>query len=192
MCNLFNGTYDSLTDLELIGMVRNNDNEAYRVLLSRYSVMLNNIVKKYASEFDIDDLMQEASLSFYYAAQFFDFQSSSFKTFSKVCVERGVMTTVRKSSAKKRIPESLIIPLDEELVNHSDNPESLFLRRESHELVLKEIGEKLSELELSVLQSFLKTGSYEQSAKELSLSKKSVDNALLRVRKKLDSLKSAN
>ncbi len=189
MCGFKSEVYSDLTDLELIGMVRNSDNEAYRVLSDRYAPMLRRIVEKYASASDRDDLMQEASLSFYYAAQFFDFQSSSFKTFSNVCVERGVLTAIKKRTAKKRIPENLIVPLDSEVVNISDDPELLLLRRESEETVLREIADRLSKLELSVLQSFLETGSYEKTANELGLSRKSVDNALLRVRKKLDSLK---
>jgi RNA polymerase sporulation-specific sigma factor len=189
MCKLFVDTYDNLTDSELIYKIRENDEDAFKALSSRYSSMIYGIVNKYASNSETDDLMQEANISFYYATQFFDFQSASFSTFSRVCVERGVITAVKKAAAKKRIPTSLIVSLNDEVITTSEDPEQLVLEREAHEAVSVEITNRLSKLELKVLKSFLITGSYDETATELGLSKKSVDNALCRVRKKLDSLK---
>ena len=190
MANLENRTYDSLEDSELIHLVRENDNEAYITLSKRYSAMIKSIVAKYADSSNLDDLTQEANISFYYAAQFFDFQSSSFKTFSSVCVERGVLAVLKKNTAKKRIPANLIIPLsDDEVVNISENPEHLFIEKEEGKTVLSEIEKRLSALEMTVLKSYLSSGSYDLTALELGISRKSVDNALLRVRKKLDTFK---
>ncbi len=180
--------YNNLTDEQLILKARQSDNGAYSVLLSRYDSAITRIVLKYAASYDRDDLFQEARIAFYYAIQFFDFQSASFATFSAVCVERSIISAINKNNAKKRIPSELIVPLDEELEG-SDNPEKLLIEKEAHRLVSEEIVSRLSEFELSVLRSFLATESYEATAKELSVSRKSVDNALLRVRRKLDSLK---
>lgn len=182
-------TYNNLSDSDLIYMVRDNNEEALGVLFSRYSSMISRIVGKYATASDTDDLTQEANISFYYAVQFFDFQSSSFSTFSSVCVERGVLTALKKNTAKKRIPEGMIVELDDSVLSPEGNPESVLLEREAHDLVLEEIVSRLSELEFSVLRSYLSTGSYDQTAADLSMPRKSVDNALSRVRKKLDSLK---
>ena len=189
MCKLFVETYNNLTDSELIYKIRENDEEAFKVLYSRYSSMIYGIVNKYSSDSDTDDLLQEANISFYYATQFFDFQSASFSTFSSVCVERGVITAVKKAVAKKRIPTNLIVSLNDEVMTVSEDPEQLVLEREAHKAVSVEISNRLSDLELSVLKSFLITGSYDETASSLGLSRKSVDNALCRVRKKLDSLK---
>lgn len=190
MCKFQNRTYSEFSDDELIRLVRENDNNAYIMLLERYTPMIKSIVGKFADSSNRDDLTQEANISFYYAAQFFDFQSSSFKTFSSVCVERGVLAVLKKNTAKKRIPANLIVPLsDDEVVNVSSDPLNLFIERENSETVLEEIERRLSKFELSVLKSFLATGSYDQTAERLCVPKKSVDNALLRVRKKLDSLK---
>ena len=46
---------------------------------------------------------------------------------------------------------------------------------------------RLSDLEFKVLKSFLNTESYDKTAEELGLTKKSVDNAMVRIRKKLNS-----
>ena len=144
MANFENRIYDKLSDSELIYLVRENDNKAYIILLERYTSMIKSIVKKYADPSNLDDLTQEANISFYYAAQFFDFQSSSFKTFSSVCVERGVLAVLKKNTAQKRIPANLIIPLsDDEVVNIYANPENLFIEKESGEKVISEIEKRL-------------------------------------------------
>ena len=185
-----NKTYNKLDDSKLIRLIRENDNEAYKVLLERYSGMIRAIVAKYADTSNGDDLTQEANISFYYATQFFDFQSSSFKTFSSVCVERGVLAVLKKNTAQKRIPANLIVSLnDDEVLNVSDSPENLIIEKESGERVMFEIEKRLSKLELTVLKSYLLTGSYDRTAEELMFSRQSVDIALLRVRKKLDGLK---
>lgn len=189
MCKLFVETYDNLSDHELILKIRENDSDAYEALRTRYSHIIKRIVTKYSDSSDRDDLTQEANISFYYAAMFFDFQSSSFATFSSVCVERGVLAAVKKATAKKRIPENLIVSLNDEVMAAFEDPEQLILEREAHKTVSNEIAGRLSKLELAVLRSYLNTGSYEKTAAHLSLSRKSVDNALLRVRRKLDSLK---
>ena len=189
MCKKIVQTYNNLSDSELIYKVRENDNEAFRALSERYSSMIRRIVRRYSGNTDSDDLTQEASISFYYAIQFFDFQSSSFATFSSVCVERGVLTAVKKNAAKKRVPADLIVPLNDEVLVASGDPEEVLLEREAHAKVSEEIANRLSRFELSVLKRYLSTGSYDDTAKELSVSRKSVDNALLRVRRKLDSLK---
>ena len=180
--------YNSLTDEQLILMVRQNDDGAYAALLARYTPVISKLVHKYSDSFDRDDLFQEASIAFYYAIQFFDFQSASFATFTSVCVERSLISAINKNNAKKRIPSELIVPLDEELEG-SDNPLNMLIEKEAHRLVSKEIASRLSEFELSVLKSFLATESYDETAAALAVSRKSVDNALSRVRRKLDSLK---
>lgn len=189
MCKLFVEIYNNLTDSELIYKIRENDDEAFKTLSDRYSSMIHSIVKKYSESSDIDDLLQEANISFYYATQFFDFQSASFKTFSAVCVERGVITAIKKNAAKKRIPTNLIVSLNDEVVTSLEDPERFVLEKEASEAVSVEISSRLSKLELSVLKSFLVSGNYDDTAASLGLSKKSVDNALCRVRRKLDSLK---
>ena len=101
-----------------------------------------------------------------------------------------MLAVLKKNTAQKRIPANLIVSLtDDEVLNVSDNPENLYIEKESGERVMFLIEKRLSKLELTVLKSYLLTGSYDQTADELNISRKSVDNSLLRVRKKLDGLK---
>ena len=189
MCNNFVEKYNNLSDDELIHLARNDDNDAFNLLFARYKHIIVQICSKHVQDgFDFDDLMQEATISFYYAVVFYDFKSSAFSTFISVCVERGLISAIKKFAAKKRVPYSMLIPLEDNIDSVESNPEMLVLNKESHLAVSKEIKDRLSDFEFKVLLAFLKNGSYDLTASELGVSRKSIDNALSRLRKKLDSI----
>ena len=190
MCKTFVEKYNNLSDDELIDLLRSNDQDAFEVMFQRYLPLIKSIVSKNAFlGSDFDDMLQDATISFYYATQMFDFHSASFATFLSVCVERSLRSTIRKASAKKRIPSELIIPIDQsdKSALKTVSAEEEYFGKESSYDISRQFKDKLSALELKVLSSFLLTGSYDQTAIELCISRKSVDNALLRVRRKLNS-----
>lgn len=191
MCKKFVEKYNNLSDEELILLIRDNDEDAFSFLFDKYLPLIKHIISKnLLSGDDFDDMLQDATISFYYAAQMFDFHSASFPTFLTLCVERSLKSTLRKGMAKKRIPKELIVSFDEghnEKLKTASAEETFFDRESSSAEISEMFKDKLSKMELDVLKSFLVTESYEQTAKELNLSKKSVDNALLRVRRKLSS-----
>ncbi len=189
MCNIFVEKYKSFSDAELISKIRDNEQDAFEALFFRYLPLLRSIVSKNtSSDSDFDDLLQDATISFYYAVQMFDFHSASFSTFLSLCVDRSLKSTIRKASAQKRIPKELVVPIDESPVNvNSKSAEDEFFGKGVSLDTSNEIKSKLSELEFKVLKSFINTESYDITAKELGLSKKSVDNAMLRIRKKFNS-----
>ena len=189
MCNNFVEKYNNLSDDELIHLARTDDNDAFNLIFERYKHIVVQICTKHIQDgFDFDDLMQEATISFYYAVIFYDFKSSAFSTFISVCIERGLTSAIRKFVAKKRVPYGMLIPLEDNIDSIDSDPEMLVLNKESHLAVSKEIKDRLSNFEFKVLLTFLKSGSYDLAASELGVSRKSVDNALARLRKKLDSI----
>lgn len=189
MCNNFVEKYSNLSDYELIILSRNEDDYAFNQLFERYRRLIGQICSKHTQDsIDYEDLLQEATISFYYAVLFYDFKSSSFSTFISVCVDRGVISAIKKSTAKKRVPKSMLIPLEEDIDSSELDPEKLVLNRESSIEASTEIKSRLSPLEFKVLTEFLKYGSYDVVAESLGISRKSVDNALARLRKKFDSI----
>ena len=190
MCKTFVEKYKKMSDSELIIRIRDNDQDAFEALFYRYLPLIKNIVSKCTfTDNDADDLMQDATISFYYATQMFDSQLSSFSTFLSICVERSLRSTIRKSSAKKRIPERLIVPIDDnsaQSIKAKSAEEEFFIASDS-ENVADNIKGRLSSMEYNVLKSFLNTESYDDTAAQLQISRKSVDNALVRIRKKLNS-----
>ena len=189
MCKNLVEKYNNSSDDELILLSRNGDDYAFNQLLERYKTLLRQICLKHTQDcVDYEDLLQEATISFYYAVLFYDFKSSSFSTFISVCVDRGIISAIKKASAKKRVPPNMLIPLDEDINSSELNPENLVLNKESSAEVSTEIKDKLSKLEFNVLMEFFKSGSYDVVAETLGISRKSVDNALTRLRKKFDSI----
>lgn len=189
MCNTFVKKYETLSDFELISLARANDQNAFEALFYRYQPL----IKKIASETDVpgqdfDDKLQESTISFYYAVQMYDESLSAFGTFLSVCVDRSLKSTIRKASAQKRIPNDLITTIDDASADQlfSVSAEEEYFDSQTIVDVSNDLRSKLSVLEYKVLKSFLNTESYDLTAEELGVSRKSVDNALSRVRKKLN------
>lgn len=190
MLKRFVEKYNILSDEELITKIRENDEEAFEVLFTRYLPKIQYLISKCSTQnSDTEDLLQDARISFYYATQMYDFNSSSFATFLSVCVERSLKSTIRKATAKKRIPTHMIVSLDDDFNNQIKviSAEEEFFEKDENKSKSASVQSRLSELELKVLKSFLATGSYDLTANELSLTRKSVDNALVRIRRKLNS-----
>lgn len=190
MCKIFVEKYKMLSDNELISLIRENNQDAFEFLFDKYLPLIKSIIQKNKHiRNDYDDMLQDATISFYYCVHMYDFRSSSFSTFLSLCIDRSLKSTIRKANAKKRIPEELIVPInhDFEIEIPTSSAEEEFFDKENGEKLFEEFKSQLSDLEFRVLKTFLETQSYEITAKALNLSRKSVDNAMLRIRRKISS-----
>ncbi len=189
MCKIFVEKYEGVSDKDLIVLSRNNDQAAFEALFYRYLSLIKSIVhKNMYHESDFDDMLQDATIAFYDAVQRFDFLSSSFPTYLSLCVVSALRSSLRKASAQKRIPPNMIIPIEDEVnigVNSKSAEEEFFGKNTVAEKTIS-VKDQLSDLEFKVLITYLNTGSYDSTATELNLSRKKVDNALTRIRKKLN------
>ena len=70
--------------------------------------------------------------------------------------------------------------------NKVSDPEEVFISTELSSDLREKIKQNLSELESQVLQSYLEGKSYQEMAKELNRHVKSIDNALQRVKRKIE------
>ena len=77
----------------------------------------------------------------------------------------------------------IILPSSEPL------PDENVENKENFKSITKQIVSSLSQLELKILLSYLKGFNYSEIANENNISKKSVDNALSRIKNKLSFLK---
>ncbi len=190
MCKNIVKKYNNLSDDELIIKIRENDQDAFESLFYRYLPLIKYIISKnYYLVGDYDDMLQDATISFYYAAQMFDFHSASFSTYLTLCVDRSLKSTIKKAAAKKRIPEDLIVSIEDNAQADikTKSAEEEFFGKEGSQDISDQIKKSLSDMEFRALNTFLVTGSYDETAKQLGISRKSVDNALVRIRKKLNS-----
>jgi RNA polymerase sporulation-specific sigma factor len=188
-CNV--DEFVNLSDEELVCLCKKSD-KAARALVSRYS---KNILAKslnMANQYvDADDLMQEGLLGLIFAASSFDVERGvKFSTYSDVCITNKMKTALIKSN-RTDIPIE-VVPENENIGKYGDTPESIFLERENFQELCNGISSLLSKQEWEVFRLFLKGSTYNQMARQLNVSQKTVDNDIQRVRRKLKLVRRAD
>ena len=193
-----------MLDEEVAECVKNGDSKALEYLISKYK----NFVKSKARTYfligaDREDIIQEGMIGLFKAIR--DFRGdklSSFRAFAELCITRQIITAIKTATRQKHIPLNSYISLnkpvfDEEsdrtlldLLSYSSvtNPEELMINREEFLAMEDKVFKVLSELELQVLELFLKGRTYTEIAEILNRQIKSIDNALQRVKRKLERL----
>ena len=125
-------------------------------------------------------------MAIFSAVKRFDASKASFKTFVTLCINRAMSSALSRAvGANKHIPDVLISPIDDVNLLDMNNPESIFIEKESYSDLEHTIKSELSNLEYQVLCEFLSGKSYAEIANTLNISSKSVDNALKRIRSKI-------
>ncbi len=195
--------YSDLSDDELIEIIREGDSEAQEFLIKRYK---NFVLAKSRSYFlvgaDREDIVQEGMIGLYKAIRDYDIDRlASFRAFAELCITRQIITAIKAATRQKHQPLNTYISLNKPIYDEESdrtlldvlkggklsNPEEAFISQEQYELIENKINEMLSDLEFNVLQEYLKGKSYKDIADTLDRHVKSVDNALQRVKRKLES-----
>lgn len=177
--------YENMSDEELVALINDGDFELLQVIITRYLPCIRHYAVLYCEESEREDAVQEATYALYSAVKNFDGEKSSFSTFATLCIKRSVIASLKHLKRCKNIPNELLSPIDEVEITDSNSPEKIFFDKESYKNLTDSIKLELSGLEYSVLQLFLEGNKYIDIAKKLSITEKSVNNALLRIRKKL-------
>lgn len=177
--------HNNLSDEEIAEAIKSGSYELFPVIIERYLPRIHYFVKKYCKDNNTEDSVQEATIALYSAVGNYDRKKSSFATFASLCIKRSVISALRSSRRRKDIPDELLSPFEDTVLTEADSPEKIFFDRENYRELADSIRLELSGLEFKVLQLYLSGKKYIDIANELSISEKSVDNALLRIRKKL-------
>jgi RNA polymerase sporulation-specific sigma factor len=150
---------------------------------------------------DHDDLVQEGMLGLCKAIRDFDSRAGGFAAFATVCVHRQVMSAIRAASRQKHGPLNsyvsfsgpgpedsdgkITVAMDTPARSHSDPAESV-IARERLRALQRHVESTLSNLETQVLQLRVEGRGQTEIAKHLQRHAKAVDNALQRVRRKVE------
>ncbi len=185
MLEKFVENYENLSDEEIVALIKGGDNALLNVLIVRYYPTIFYYVSQYFSANYSEDAFQEATLALYSAINGYDSEKASFKTFAILCIKRALYDYIKRNNRQKDIPQDMLSSLDEVVVVDYKSPEKIFFEREAYESLAATIRLELSPLEYSVLELFLAGEKYGDIAEKLSVSEKSVDNALGRIRKKI-------
>ncbi len=193
-----------MTDEELSLKAQEGDESSVDILLSKYKSLVNKIARSYfLTGGDIEDIAQEGMIGLYKAIIHFNQQkNASFKTFASTCIKHQIQSAIRIASSEKNKVLSSAIPLIDQTDNDEDeelkelpipsdlpSPDDKLIEKEKLQEIKQKIYQKLTPLELKVLSLYLKGYSYNEISQIGNINKKSIDNALSRIKTKLSFLK---
>ncbi len=194
--------YDEMLDESIVEAAREGDDAAQEYLINKYK----NFVRAKARSYfligaDREDIIQEGMIGLYKAIR--DFRNdklASFRAFAELCITRQIITAIKTATRQKHIPLNSYVSLNKPIYDEESDrtlldvlsgtkvtdPEELVISREEFVDIEHKMGEFLSDLEWKVLMSYLDGRSYQEIAKDLRRHVKSIDNALQRVKRKLE------
>lgn len=181
--------YGKLTDEELMKRLEAGETEVMEYLLDKYKPLVKRQARTlYLLGGENDDLIQEGMIGLFKAIRGFRAsRERSFYTFAELCITRQMYTAVQASKRKKHAPLNSYVSLDEEPQIFSEqNPEAMMIDQEDLQDRYDQIHRRLSDMEKLVLELYLEGKTYEQIAIVIGKNEKAVDNAIQRVKKKLD------
>ncbi len=193
---------NSLSDEEIVLLAQNGNTLAEEEIINRYKSYVGYCSSKYyMSGMEKDDIYQEGMIGLYNAIKDYNHPKKSFKNFAILCISRKIISLLKASNRQKHIPLNTSLSLDvitfddkynkmvENLISHDDhNPESIYINNETLNSYEQKINEALSELELKVFECYLSGMSYLDISQYLNINKKAVDNAIQRIKKKLEAV----
>lgn len=189
-------------DEAIVEAAKNGEIEALELLIKKYK----NFVRFKARSYfligaDREDIIQEGMIGLYKAIR--DYKPdklSSFKAFAELCITRQIITAIKTATRQKHIPLNSYVSLNKPIYDEESDrtlldvisghkitdPEELMICKEELVHIEGKIGEILSDLESKVLMLYLQGRSYQEIAGDLNRHVKSIDNALQRVKRKLE------
>lgn len=194
--------YEYESEEKIVEEAKIGNKRAQEFIISKYENFVKNKAKSYfLIGADKEDIYQEGMIGLYKAIRDFNGEkSTSFKAFAELCITRQIITAIKTATRQKHIPLNTYISLNKPVSEEESdrtlldiissvritNPEELIIGQEQKEFIEEEINKVLSDLEIQVLQSYLEGKSYQEIACDLDRHSKSIDNALQRVKKKLE------
>ncbi len=193
---------DDRPDEDLVEAVRNGDSSALEYLIQKY----RNFVRAKARSYfligaDREDIVQEGMIGLYKSIRDFrEDKLASFKAFAELCITRQIITAIKTATRQKHIPLNSYVSLDKPIYEEDSDrtlldiiqtarvsdPEEMIIHQEEFDDIELTMSELLSDLERKVLMLYLDGRSYQEIAVDLDRHVKSIDNALQRVKRKLE------
>ena len=194
--------YGKMNDEDIVHLCHNGNTSAEEYLLYKYKNFVRSKARSYfLIGADHEDIVQEGMIGLYKAIR--DYKSeklSSFRAFAELCITRQIITAIKTATRQKHIPLNSYVSLNKPLYDEesdrtlldiiieggTSNPEDMIINQENLGNIHQKMNEVLSGLEQEVLSAYLDGKSYQEIAESLGRHVKSIDNALQRVKRKLE------
>jgi RNA polymerase sporulation-specific sigma factor len=194
--------YDIMSDEEIVNAYREGDSDALEYLITKYQYFVRAKARSYfLVGADREDIVQEGMIGLYKSIR--DFRGdklASFKAFAELCITRQIITAIKTATRQKHIPLNSYVSLDKPIYDEESDrtlldviagsrvtdPEEMIINREAFAGLEDKMAEILSPLEQRVLMLYLDGRSYQEISYDLGRHLKSIDNALQRVKRKVE------
>jgi len=195
-------SYSGMIDEDIIHEAKVGNEPALEYLINKYKSFVRAKARTYfLIGADREDIIQEGMIGLFKAIR--DYKGdklSSFRAFAELCITRQIITAIKTATRQKHIPLNSYVSLNKPIFDEESDrtlmdviseesisdPEELMINREDFQGIENKMGEILSSLEWEVLTLYLEGKSYQEIAEELDRHVKSIDNALQRVKRKLE------
>lgn len=190
------------TEEEIVLEAKLGNSLAQEIIINKYEVFIKGKARSYfLIGADKEDIYQEGMIGLYKAIRDFkNEKETSFKAFAELCITRQIITAIKTATRQKHIPLNTYISLNKPIYEDESertlldvlvglkitNPEDVIISKEEVANIELKMSKVLSGLELEVLNSYLDGKSYQEIAVDLDREAKSIDNALQRVKRKLE------
>ncbi|HET6872795.1 MAG TPA: RNA polymerase sporulation sigma factor SigH [Sporolactobacillaceae bacterium] len=192
----------AMEDEDIVKSVQEGNPHALEYMIFKYKNFVRAKAKSYfLIGADREDVIQEGMIGLYKAIRDFNGDKlSTFKAFAELCITRQMITAVKTATRQKHIPLNYYVSLDKPIFDEESDrtlmdvvcgsrgldPEQLLINQEKFEDIEGKMTEVLSDLERKVLMLYLDGRSYQEISADLKRHVKSIDNALQRVKRKLE------
>jgi RNA polymerase sporulation-specific sigma factor len=191
------------SDEGLVELAQSGDDVAIDALLTRYRHYARAKARTYfLAGADKEDIVQEGMIGLYKAIRDFEPEhNTAFRAFAELCITRQIITAIKTATRQKHQPLNSYVSLNRPVAGGDDDdrsladsietsevadPAELVISAEEVRTIKEQMGEVLSPFEVEVLEHYIDGRSYQQIADMLGRHVKSIDNALQRIKRKLE------
>lgn len=195
-------SYQGETEEALVRMAQNGDSDAEEYLIRKYK----DVVKAKSHLYfmvgaDKEDIVQEGMIGMFKAIRSYNAEKeASFRTFAELCINRQILTAIKRATRLKHSPLNTSIslnkPISEEEPSQTlaetlssdsmSDPEALLLLKEVANYIVGNGADIFSSMEMAVWSEYLHGKNYTEIAKQMGKSPKAIDNAIQRTKRKLN------
>lgn len=192
----------TIREQEILERARNGNQDALEELMKLYKNFVRIKAKTYfIMGADKEDIVQEGMIGLFKAIRDYDeTKMTSFRSFAELCITRQMITAVKTANRQKHVPLNSYVSLNKPIYDGESektlldiiessmisDPEALIISQEELKAIHDKMKSMLSSLETDVLVLYLRGRSYSQISQALKITHKSIDNALQRIKKKLE------
>lgn len=196
-----NENIKDLKDNELVMLAKQGNKKATSILINKYKNFVRARSKFYfIIGADKEDIIQEGLIGLYKAIRDYNpDKKTSFRAFAELCIMRQIITAIKTATRQKHTPLNSYISLNKPIFEENServlsdvivstrtiNPEEIYITLELTKDIKEKMKKYLSSLEAKVLSEYLRGLSYQEVAKSIGKHIKSVDNALQRIKRKI-------